>query len=97
MCSPSCGEWRIPRTDGPKDLGLDLRAVPLASWLSPRASRPSNLSLSELSTEAGVAGGPKESPATAFVICTNGREGEKKSGSQLLSDERLDDRGISQW
>jgi hypothetical protein len=57
---------------------------------------PSKLSLSEISTEAGVAGDPKESPVIVFMVGINGREGGKKSGSQLISDERLDDRGISQ-
>ena len=50
--------------------------MPLASELF--TLLPSNLSLSDISTEAGVANGPIENPATAFVICTNGREGKEK-------------------
>ena len=62
-----------PQVEDSKGLGLGH-----ASRLAPFTHFSSNLSLAEISTEAGVASGPKESPATAWVICTNGREGEKK-------------------
>ena len=67
-------------------------------YLSTPASHPSpsNPSLSEIWMDVGVASGPKESPATASASCANVREREKKSGSQLVFEERFDDRGTSQ-
>jgi hypothetical protein len=50
--------------------------VPLALLLS-------KLSLSEISTEAGVAGGPKESPVIVFLICISKRKGRRKENVAL--------------
>ena len=69
--------------------------MPLASGLSPFSFRTSAFSRSR--PRVGVANGPFDNPAAVPVMCANGRESEKKSGSQFLSEERRDDRGISQW
>ena len=66
--------------EDPKDLRMGR-----ASRLPPLTLLPSNLSLSEIWTDVGVASGSKESPATAFVSCANAKEREKKGGSQFLS------------
>ena len=81
---------RQPELEDLKDLGLDR-----ASRLAPLTLLHFNLSLSRFD-KARVVSGSKESPATAFVICANRMEGEKKNGSQSLSEGRLDDRSISQ-
>jgi hypothetical protein len=68
--------------------------VPLASCLSPFSLQSSAFQRSRRRLESLVV---QKRAAIIFVICINGREGGKKGGSQLISDERLDDRGISQW
>lgn len=77
--------------EDPKDLGMGR-----ASRLPPLTLLLSNLSLSEIWTDVGVASGPKASPASAFVTCANAREREKKKDSQLLFEEQFDDSGIYQ-